>query len=290
MPFSLFSDPLLVNSLSTLPDGDRLGASAIYKANVPTPSFRNLIFARKQFTMTSYSQQILDQFEVVRRERDAAVRELSRAQETITVLEAEVTAIKYHGDLAYAKVADEQGMSKRQIERSPPEVKLTSATLWIGDIWMCTLENINILRPAEEAWRMNFANPQQAIVLATEALKTNLVKKERLRCKLFMSAIQFSAGSLEQACAMANDCIRECGTDPRYKNVAGIAYYIRGRIFMEMKLYSNAHWDFSMAVFTEGYHEQVKKWQGYCASRMLEEEGRETGEEDVASTSGDSHY
>ncbi len=236
--------------------------------------------------MTSSKQQILDHFEIICRQRDAALRELSQAQETITLLEAELTAVKYYGDLAYAKVADEQGVSKRQIERNP-EVKVKDATAWIDGIWLCSPENTNILAPAEVAWAQNLHNPQSAILLVTEALKTKPVKKDHVRCKLFMAAIQFSAKVLEPACALVNDCINECGTDPRFKDIAGIAYYIRGRIFLEMKIYPSAHWDFSMAVLTKDYHEQVKKWQGYCETCIFDGEGEGAIQEGVESSSGD---
>lgn len=233
-------------------------------------------------------QQILDQFEVVRRQRDSALKELSQAQDTITALEAEMTAVKYHGDLAYAKVADEQGISKRQFEPKP-EGKTTNAAPWIDEVWLCNPEHANLLGRAEEAWQNNLHNPQSAILLVTEALKTKSVKKDRLTCNLFMAAIQFSAGKLEPACALVNEVINEAGTDPRYKDLAGIAFYIRGRIFAAMKIYPGAHWDFSMAVLTKGYHEQAKKWQGYCETCILEEEGRETIQEDVGSSTIDSY-
>lgn len=233
--------------------------------------------------MASHKQKVLDQFEIIRRQRDAALRELSQAQEIITLLEAELTAAKYYGDLAYAKVADEQGISKRQIERTP-EVKVTDATTWIDDIWLCTPENSNILGLAELSWAKNLHNPQSAILLVTEALKTISVTKDRVRCKLFLAALQFAAKALEPACALVNECIKECGTDPRFKDIAGIAYYIRGRIFLALKIYPSAHWDFSIAVFTKGYHEQVKKWQGYCETCILEGEGESGIQEDNESS------
>ncbi|ERF68278.1 hypothetical protein EPUS_02734 [Endocarpon pusillum Z07020] len=231
--------------------------------------------------MTSIKQQILDQFEVVRRHRDEAQNDLSQAQETITLLEAELAAVKYYGDLAYAKVTEEQGISKKQIEHTP-EVKVSNAATWIDDVWFCTSDHTDILRPAEEAWAKNLHNPQSAILLVTEALKTKPAKKDRLRCKLLMVAIQVSAGLPEPACAGVNECINECGTDPRFKDIAGIAYYIRGRIFLALEYYRLAHWDFSRAVFTKGYHEQVKKWQGYCETCILEGKGvGEGGQEEV---------
>jgi hypothetical protein len=237
--------------------------------------------------MTSAKQQIFDQFEVVRRQRDAAIRELSLAQETVTILEAEISALKYYGDLAYAKVAVELGPSERQIDRNP-EVKVTRATAWIDDLWLCSPENNDILAPAEGAWQKNLHNPQAAILLATEALKTNLGKKDRLRCKLFLAAIQVSAGTLEPACALVNECIHGCGTDPRYKDIAGVAYYIRGRIFAAMKIYTTAHWDFSMVVLTPNYHELAKKWQGLCETWVYDQESGEPVQEDRASTPADS--
>lgn len=230
--------------------------------------------------MTSLKEQVLDQFEIVRRQRDEVLKDLSHAQETITLLEAELAAVKYYGDLAYAKVADEQGISKTQIERTP-EVEITNAAVWIDEIWLCSSENTSILRPAEKAWQNNLHNPQSAILLAMQALKTKPVKKDRLRCNLLMAAVELSAGSLESACARVNECVHESGTDPRFKDIAGIAYYIRGRIFLAMKLYPPAHWDFSMAVLTKGYHEQVKKWQGHCETCILDGEGEDVDQEVV---------
>jgi hypothetical protein len=241
--------------------------------------------------MVSTKQQILDQFEIVRRERDGALKQLSQAQETITLLEAELAAVKYYADIAYAKVVDEQGISKRRVERTPG-VTVTNATAWIDDIWLCSSDITNALGAAEQAWENNLHNPQSAILLVTKVLKANPTKKDRLICKLFIAAIQFSAGTLEPACAAVNECIHECGTDPRFKDIAGIAYYIRGRIFVAMKIYPAAHWDFSIAVLTKGYHEQVKKWQGFCETWIREGEGEgggeEATEEDVESNSEES--
>jgi hypothetical protein len=237
--------------------------------------------------MPSLKQQVLDQFEIVRRQRDEALKDLGLAHETIAILEAELAAIKYYGDLTYAKVAHEQGITKAQVDRSH-QATIANAMVWIDDIWLCSSEDTDILRPAERAWEANLHNPQSAILLVAQALKTKPAKKDRLKCKLFMAAIQLSAGSLESACAGVNECIHECGTDPRFRDLAGIAYYIRGRIFLAMKLFPPAHWDFSKAVLTKGYHEQVKKWQGYCETCILEGEGEEVVEDDVESTAEDS--
>lgn len=239
-------------------------------------------------TMTTAKQQLFDLFEIIRRERDSALNGLSQAQETITLLEAEMTAAKYHADLAYAHVADEQGISKRQIERTT-EPKAINSPAWINDIWLCDPANTDILGPAEEAWQANIHNPQSAILLVTEVLKTIEVTRDRLTCLLFQSAIQFSAGMLEPACASVNECINQCGTDPRYKDLAGIALYIRGRIFVAMKFYQVAHWDFSKAVFTKGYQEQVKKWQGYCETCILESEVQKAVRKGVESITMDSN-
>ena len=101
-----------------------------------------------------------------------------------------------------------------------------------------------------------------------------------------MAAIQFQARSLEPACALVNECIRECGTDPRFKDALGLAYYIRGRIFIALELYTSAHWDFSLAIFTKDYHEQAVSWQGYCESLIL---NNEEPNSDTESTSGESN-
>ena len=237
--------------------------------------------------MSSSKYQILDQFHIIRRQRDTALRELSQAQEAIAILDAELTALKYHGDLAYAKVADEQGISKRQIERTPESKSMNSAA-WIEDIWFCDPENAKLLGSAEKEWKEHVHNPQAAILLVTEALKTNPIKRDRLSCKLFTAAIQFLAGTLEPACALVNECIRECGIDPRFKDTLGLAYYIRGRIFVAMGIYPPAHWDFSVAIFTKNYHEQAIKWQGCCESLILQAEGVQPSEDDTESTSGNS--
>lgn len=234
--------------------------------------------------MSSLKYQILDHFEIVRRERDDALRRLSQAEETIRLLEAEVTTVKYHGDIAYAKVADEQGMSKSQIERIP-FVEVTDSTAWIDEIWLCSPENKNLLGSVEEKWREHPQNPQSAIILATKLSDTKPVKQDRLKCKLLLAAVQFSAGSLELACALANDCIRDCGTEPRFKDIAGIGHYIRGRVFAAMKLFLNAHWDFSMAVHTKGYHDKVKNWQGFCDTCIVEENAEEMIPDDDRSSS-----
>lgn len=221
--------------------------------------------------MSSSVEQILDQFHIVCRQRDSLSKQLSQTKDMVKLLEAEIAALKYHADLALAKAADEQGLSKGQIERTSG-VKFIGPAAWIHDIWFCNPKNADLLGLAEKAWQENMQNPQSAILLITEALKTKLIKKDRVLCKLFLVAIQLFAASLEPAYALANECIEECRSDPRFTDLVGVACYLRGRIFLAMKIYPEAHWDFSMAVLTPGYHEQAKRWQGHCQSLLLEVE------------------
>lgn len=224
--------------------------------------------------MSSVAEQVSDQFELIRRQRDAALRDLNQAQELNHILQAEIKTLRYHGDLAMGRLGNELALSKQQLDR-PLEVKVDAPAEWIGNWWLCTEDTTSVLFAAESAWREDQSNPQSAINLASTALKTNLKMKERLRCRLFIAAVQLSVAQLVEACAIVNECIKDCGTDPRYRELFAVACYLRGRILTEMNVLYHAHWDFSIALLSSDYHEEAKLWQSRCEACILAYENGE---------------
>ncbi len=83
-----------------------------------------------------------------------------------------------------------------------------------------------------------------------------------------------SSGQIEIACANANEALRECGNNFLNRRLAGIAYYLRGRVFLQLKNFPQAYWDFSLAVLTPGYHEKAKHFQQYTENMILQENRR----------------
>ena len=213
-------------------------------------------------------------------QRDQALLDLTHAQETIAALEAEIAAVKFHGDEALGRVTDSQGMpTYRQEEHNAKD----TATQWIADTWLVSPSNARLLSEAERAWKRDIANPQQALnVITTIKKDQRLSRSDQLKCKLFLSAVFLISGRKEDACALANDVLRECNNEFRYKHLAGVAHFLRGRIFLELKSFSQAYWDFSLAVLTKGYHEKAKYYQRHTENRTIQHDSSETSPADTA--------
>lgn len=221
---------------------------------------------------SSLKQQLYDIFQSLVKERDQLRLEVAQAHETINLLETEINAIKSCGDGAFAKVAHIREVSRHTFELVDES---TSGSHWLKDIWLSEPNNAVLLGEAESSWRENMTNPQKALNIVGQLLKRTTEKSERIKCSLFMSAIMLAKGKTEESCAGVNDVLHQCGNDFEYKHLAGVAHYLRGRVFIEIKSFRQAYWDFSMAVFTPGYHERVKHFQQYAENRILQEDDQE---------------
>jgi hypothetical protein len=47
------------------------------------------------------------------------------------------------------------------------------------------------------------------------------------------------------------------------------------RVFLEIKSLRQAYWDFSLAIFTPGYHEHVKHFQDYTENCILHQDAKD---------------
>ena len=224
--------------------------------------------------MASLKQQLYDTFQTLVNERDQLRLELRNAQETISLLETEVNAIKCHGDAAFAKVADAMSVTKHTFELV---AEPTPASHWLKDLWLSEPSSAALLGDAEAAWKENITNPQKALNVVGRSLQGNIQQSERIRCNLFVAAVMVAAGKTEEACAIANGMLHECGNDFRLRNLAGIAHYLRGRVFLELKSLRQAYWDLSLAILTPGYHERAKHFQQYTENLILQEDDSATG-------------
>jgi hypothetical protein len=222
--------------------------------------------------MTSLKQELHDIFQALVNDRDQLRLEVTQAQEITSLLEMEINAIKSHGDEAFEKVADKMEITKHTFELV---AESTSACHWIRDIWLSEPSNVALLGAAEAAWEANMANPQRALNIIGKILNGNTKQSERIKCNLLVSAIKLDAGRTEEACTSANDALRQCGNDFRYKHLAGVAHYLRGRVFLEVKSLRQAYWDFSLAVFTPGYHGHVKHFQDYTEKCILHQHAKD---------------
>jgi len=222
--------------------------------------------------MASLKQELCDTFQALINDRDQLRLKVTQAQETINLLEMEINALKSHGDEAFEKVADKMEITKHTFELI---AESTSASHWLRDIWLSEPSNAALLGAAEAAWEANMANPQKALNIIGKVLSGNTKQSERIKCNLLVSAIMLDAGRTEEACASANDALRQCGNDFKYKDLAGVAHYLRGRVFLEIKSLRQAYWDFSLAVFTPGYHEHVKHFQDYTENCVLHQDAKD---------------
>jgi hypothetical protein len=222
--------------------------------------------------MTSLKRELYDTFQSLISDRDQLRLEVAQAQETISILETEINAIKFHGDAAFAKMADKMEVTRHTFELV---TESTSDSHWLNDIWLSEANNAALLGEAEAAWKENMSNPQKALDIVETVLKGATKKSERIKCNLFVSAIMLAIGKPEEACASANMALHQCGNDFRYKHLAGIAHYLRGRVFLEIQSFRQAYWDLSLAVFTPFYHERAKHFQQYTENCLLHEDKQE---------------
>jgi hypothetical protein len=222
--------------------------------------------------MASLKQELYDIFQALINDRDHLRLEVVQAHEVISLLETEINALKSHGDEAFEKVADKVEITKHTFDLV---AESTSASHWLKDIWLLEPSNAALLGAAEAAWEANMANPQKALNIIGKVLNGNTKQSERIKCNLLVSAIMLDTGRTEEACASANDALRQCGNDFKYKHLAGVAHYLRGRVFLEIKSLRQAYWDFSLAVFTPGYHEHAKHFQDYTENCILHQDAKD---------------
>jgi hypothetical protein len=170
--------------------------------------------------MASLKQELYDIFQALISDRAQLRLEVAQAQEITSLLETEINAIKSHGDEAFGKVADKMEITKHTFELV---AESTSASHWLKDIWLSEPSNAVLLGAAEAAWEANMANPQKALNIIGKVLNGNTKQSERIKCNLLVSAIMLDTGRTEEACASANDALRQCGNDFKYKHLAGVA-------------------------------------------------------------------
>ncbi len=108
--------------------------------------------------MASLKQELYYTFQSLIKQRDQLRLELVHAQETISLLEAEFNAAKYHGDEAFAQVADQLGVVRHKFH--PPD--FIPATRWLDDLWLAVPDNAGLLGEAEEAWEQSMTNPPES--------------------------------------------------------------------------------------------------------------------------------
>lgn len=221
--------------------------------------------------MTSLKRELYDTFQRLINDRDQLRLEVSQAQETISLLEAEINAINFHGDAAFAKTVDEMEVTRHTFELADS----IPGSNWLNDIWLSESSNAALLGEAEAAWKENIMDPQNALNIVGKVIREINKPCEGIRCNLFVAAVMLAMGKTEEACATANAALHQCGTNFRYRHLAGIAHYLRGRVFLEIQSFRQAYWDFSLAVFTPGYHERVKHFQQYAENCCLQEQSQE---------------
>lgn len=222
--------------------------------------------------MTSLKRELYETFRCLINDQDQLRLELSQAQETISLLETEINAINFHGDAAFAKIVDEMDIKRHTFELVTDSI---SGSHWLSDIWLSEPSNAALLGEAEAAWKENMMDPQNALAVVGKVMKEINKTSERIRCNLFVAAVMLAMGKTEEACATANEVLHQCGTNFRRRHLAGIAHYLRGRIFLEIQSFRQAYWDFSLAVLTPGYHERVKHFQQYTENCCLQEQNQE---------------
>lgn len=221
--------------------------------------------------MTSLKRELYDSFQSLSKEGDRLRLELARAQDTISILETEIDAIKFHADAAFAKMAEQMKVPRHTFELTTDTIPGSS---WLKDIWLSQPSNVDLLGDAEAAWKEKLTDPREALHIAAQVCSETTNRSDVMMCSLFVAAAMLATGKTEEACAYANEVLRESGNHCHYKYIAGIAHYLRGRVFLEMHSFRQAYWDFSLAVFTPGYHERAKHFQKYSEMCCMDEEIR----------------
>jgi hypothetical protein len=230
-------------------------------------------------TMTSLKRELYDTFQSLINERDRLRLEVSQAQETVSLLETEISAINFHADAAFAKTVDEMEVKRLTFELVTDSIP---GSHWLSDIWLSVPSNAALLGEAEAAWKENIMNPQKALNIVGKVTAETRKTSERMRCDLFRAAVMLASGHTEETCAIANAVLHQCGSKSKYRHLAGIAHYLRGRVFLEIQSYRQAYWDFSLAVFTPGYHERVKHFQRHTENCYLQEQNDEQARKTTA--------
>ncbi|KAI9776913.1 MAG: hypothetical protein M1835_005377 [Candelina submexicana] len=189
-------------------------------------------------------------------ERDNLRIELQYAHETIKELISQNS--EYLGLLIRAEAAQAASISDltqpKQIDRTVHD-RVIRGTDWIMGTWLSSARDRVLLGHIELDWTNR--DYQRALAsLDKLLLGDDLTHRERVNSKLLKAAILRSCEQSEKALTHIEEALGICGRWPMY-DLAGKAQFHRGLCYLQMELFAEASWCFTLAAHTEGHIEQI---------------------------------
>lgn len=144
--------------------------------------------------------------------------------------------------------------------------KLPPTSVWIEDIWLCSVSDTKPLRHAQRKWQKG--HPNAALEIVSNAISSDpfLSPFEELRCRLFVAAAMHSLGQYEDSNQRLDEALRMIsrGCLPQgfqARELTGIGHYIHARNLMALEQLSGAFLVLSRALDTSGYGEKARELQ-----------------------------
>lgn len=214
---------------------------------------------------------LLETFNQVADQRDAARRDLSFAMEAIGELKRHISGLnrlllETQRELASLIPSD---------SRQQPHVGPVPRGDWIRNTWF-SHPWLRCIRDAEKEWRDG--NPQQTLIMMFHRLAfDDLDFEEQMMCRLLAAAVFHSSDDNDRSMPIADEVLKYCECysrkDPiQAGEIAAIAQFIRGKSFMSVGNWTHAYWAFARATCNPKYKAKARRLKA-IAAKSLHDEG-----------------
>jgi hypothetical protein len=225
----------------------------------------------------------LQRLVIMDEERQSLIAENRALRETLSftqrVVEELLSQNKAYYDLLGRRRSKAVCTTKSsKLPTAEPIVETFSETGSIGDIWLVSPSNEELLGEAEAYWKKG--EPQKALAALTSKLQTLDHRRFRslIKVRLLSAAILQNRGVPQGALEVASECLAEA-TKHRYWDLMGVSNFLRGRCQIDLGQIPEARQSLLFAAHTPGYAGRVRK---VCA--MIDVAGDEISDDDAIAT------
>lgn len=246
-----------------------------YSLQVELSSFEQLSEEEESASPDSlsvYGSVLLETFNRVADQRDAARRDLSFAIETVHELKTHISGLNHLLLKAQRELEKREALKCKQ----KPQAEPTPQGKWIENTWLTEPSFGFLLHDAEKEWENG--NPQGTLDLMPRCLGSDDLDFEgHMMCRLLMAAVFHRTHNTDQSMQFAEDVLKRCEShyqkDPiQAGEIAGIAQFLRGKIFMSEGNWTHAFWAFARATSNPRYKAKAQDLKAIAASTFPEEE------------------
>ncbi|PGH11749.1 hypothetical protein AJ80_07010 [Polytolypa hystricis UAMH7299] len=218
---------------------------------------------------------LLQVIEKLVRDRKAAEETASFALQAVHELEnhiLELNALLTEAQAAIENltICNEASNTKPTNQLLPPQ-----ATWIVNNTWLSLAANNPLITDIEKKWQRGDTQYALALMDMYNREETNITAEDALRLRLLKSAIFHSIDDPAMSMQLADSVLRECNTRRvndfvTFRQLGGIAHFLRGKNFLAVRDRRAAYMAFSHAMTAPGYEQQARRMKEVAWLWMVE--------------------